>query len=224
MRLLLAEDERTMAEPISAFLQYHKYTVDWVDNGADAYHQAATQAYDGLILDIMMPGMDGLEVLSRLRREGKNMPVLLLTAKSEIEDRIRGLESGADDYLPKPFDISELLARVRAMLRRRDTYHSDTLSFGDLELTPDTCQLSSNGKTVSLSRREYQLMELFMNNPGVIFSADTLLDRVWGMDGVVEQGTIWVHISYLRKKIADLGSSAVIRSKRGVGYALEVES
>lgn len=224
MRLLLAEDERTMAEPISVFLQYHNYTVDWVDNGMDAYHQAITQSYDGLILDIMMPGMDGLEVLTRLRGEGKNMPVLLLTAKAEVEDRIKGLESGADDYLPKPFDMSELLARVRAMLRRRDTYHSDTLSFGDLELTPDTCQLLSGCKAVPLSRREYQLMELFMNNPGIIFSADTLLDRVWGMDGIVEQGTVWVHISYLRKKLADLGSSAIIRSKRGVGYMLEAES
>ena len=224
MRILLAEDERTMAEPIIAFLQYHKYTVDWVDNGADAYRQAKDQAYDGLILDIMMPEMDGLTVLSRLRREGKNMPVLLLTAKSEIEDRIRGLDSGADDYLPKPFDMSELLARVRAMLRRRDTYHPETIAFGGMELTPDTCQLSANGKTFSLSRREYQLMELFMNNPGVLFSADTLLDRVWGMDGIVEQGTVWVHISYLRKKMADLGVSAVIRSKRGVGYALEEDA
>ena len=223
MRILLAEDERTMAEPIVAFLQYHKFTVDWVDNGADAYRQASAQAYDGLILDIMMPEMDGLSVLSRLRREGKNMTVLLLTAKSEIEDRIKGLDSGADDYLPKPFDMSELLARVRAMLRRRDTYHPETIVFGGMELTPDTCQLSANGKTFSLSRREYQLMALFMNNPGVLFSADTLLDRVWGMDGIVEQGTVWVHISYLRKKMADLGVSAVIRSKRGVGYALEEE-
>ena len=223
MRILLAEDERTMAEPIVAFLQYHKFTVDWVDNGADAYRQASAQAYDGLILDIMMPEMDGLSVLSRLRREGKNMTVLLLTAKSEIEDRIKGLDSGADDYLPKPFDMSELLARVRAMLRRRDTYHPEIIVFGGMELTPDTCQLSANGKTFSLSRREYQLMELFMNNPGVLFSADTLLDRVWGMDGIVEQGTVWVHISYLRKKMADLGVSAVIRSKRGVGYALEEE-
>ena len=213
-----------MAEPITAFLQYHKYTVDWVDNGADAYRQAKEQVYDGLILDIMMPEMDGLTVLSRLRREGKNMPVLLLTAKSEIEDRIRGLDSGADDYLPKPFDMSELLARVRAMLRRRDTYHPETIAFGGMELTPDTCQLSANGKTFSLSRREYQLMELFMNNPGVLFSADTLLDRVWGMDGIVEQGTVWVHISYLRKKMADLGVPAVIRSKRGVGYALEEDA
>lgn len=223
MRILLAEDERTMVEPITAFLEYHKYTVDWVDNGADAYRQASAQAYDGLILDIMMPEMDGLTVLSQLRREGKNMPVLLLTAKSEIEDRIKGLDCGADDYLPKPFDMSELLARVRAMLCRRDTYHPETISFGGMELTPDTCQLSANGKTFSLSRREYQLMELFMNNPGVLFSADTLLDRVWGMDGIVEQGTVWVHISYLRKKMADLGVSAVIRSKRGVGYALEEE-
>ena len=221
MRILLAEDERTMAEPIVAFLQYHKYTVDWVDNGADAYYQAKTQDYDGLILDIMMPGMDGLTVLSRLRAEGKNMPVLLLTAKSEIEDRIRGLDSGADDYLPKPFDMSELLARVRAMLRRRDTYHPETIAFGGMELEMDTCQLSANGKSISLSRREYQMMELFMNNPGSFLSAETLLDRVWGMDGDVEQGSVWVHISYLRKKMADLGAPAVIRSKRGVGYALE---
>ena len=119
--------------------------------------------------------------------------------------------------------MSELLARVRAMLRRRDTYHPENISFGGMELNPDTCQLSANGKTFSLSRREYQLMELFMNNPGMLFSADTLLDRVWGMDGIVEQGTVWVHISYLRKKMADLGVSAVIRSKRGVGYALEEE-
>ena len=224
MRILLAEDERTMAEPITAFLQYHKYTVDWVDNGADAYRQAVSQTYDGLIMDIMMPEMDGLTVLNRLRREGRNMPVLLLTAKSEIEDRIKGLDSGADDYLPKPFDMSELLARVRAMLRRRDTYHPENISFGGMELNPDTCQLSANGKTFSLSRREYQLMELFMNNPGMLFSADTLLDRVWGMDGIVEQGTVWVHISYLRKKMADLGVSAVIRSKRGVGYALEEDA
>ncbi len=223
MRILLAEDERTMAEPIVAFLQYHNYTVDWVDNGSDAYHQIGAQAYDGAILDIMMPGMDGLTLLRRLRQEGRNMPVLLLTAKSEIEDRIRGLDSGADDYLPKPFDMSELLARVRAMLRRRENYHPETISFGGMELTPDTCQLSANGKSFPLSRREYQLMELFMNNPGVLFSADALLDRVWGMDGIVEQGTVWVHISYLRKKMSDLGVPAVIRSKRGVGYSLEVE-
>ena len=224
MRILLAEDERTMAEPIVAFLQYHKYTVDWVDNGADAYQQASSQAYDGLILDIMMPEMDGLTVLSRLRREGKNMPVLMLTAKSELEDRIKGLDSGADDYLPKPFDMAELLSRVRAMLRRRDTYRPETIAFGGMELTPDTCQLSANGKSFPLSRREYQLMELFMSNPGVLFSADTLLDRVWGMDGIVEQGTVWVHISYLRKKMADLGVTAVIRSKRGLGYSLEEEA
>ena len=223
MRILLAEDEITMAEPITAFLQYHKYTVDWVDNGEDAYYQAVSQIYDGLILDIMMPGMDGLEVLKRLRGEGRNMPVLLLTAKAEVEDRIKGFDSGADDYLPKPFDLYELLARVRAMLRRRDTYHSDMLSFNGLELAPDTCQLSFCGKTVSLSRREYQLMELFMNNPGVIFSADTLLDRVWGMDGIVEQGTVWVHVSYLRRKMADIGATAVIRSRRGVGYVLEAD-
>ena len=224
MRILLAEDEPAMAEAIVAFLQYHQYTVDWVDDGMDAYHQASAQAYDGLVLDIMMPGMDGLSVLARLRREGKNMPVLLLTAKGELEDRVLGLEKGADDYLPKPFAMTELLARVRAMLRRRDTWHADKLSFGGLELSSDTCLLSFGEGSFSLSRREYQLMELLMNNPGIYSSADTLLDRVWGMDSISEQGTVWVHISYLRKKISALGAPVEIRSKRGVGYALEAES
>ena len=224
MRILLAEDEPAMAEAIVAFLQYHQYTVDWVDNGMDAYHQASSQVYDGLVLDIMMPGMDGLSVLSRLRREGKNMPVLLLTAKGELEDRIAGLEGGADDYLPKPFAMTELLARVRAMLRRKDAWHSDQLSFGGLELSPGACTLSYGERSFSLSRREFQLMELLMNNPSVYFSADTLLDRVWGMDSVSEQGTVWVHISYLRKKISELGAPVEIRSKRGVGYALEANA
>lgn len=221
MRILLAEDEAAMAEAIVAFLQYHHYTVDWLDNGMDAYHQASSQMYDGLILDIMMPGMDGLSVLSALRREGRNMPVLLLTAKGELEDRVKGLDSGADDYLPKPFAMAELLSRLRAILRRRDAWHSDVLTFGDLTLAPGSCWLSTGSRHHPLSRREYQLMELFMNNPGVYFSADTLIDRVWGMDGMIEQGTVWVHISYLRKKIADLGAHAIIQSRRGVGYALE---
>ncbi|MBR3016487.1 MAG: response regulator transcription factor [Clostridia bacterium] len=221
MHILLAEDEQAMAEAIVAFLQYHQYTVDWVDNGTDAYDQASRIPYDGLILDIMMPGMDGLTVLSRLRRDGKTMPVLLLTAKGEVEHRIAGFEQGADDYLPKPFDMTELMMRVRAMLRRRDTYHSDLLTLGDMALDQSKCALSVGSASASLSRREFQLMEFLMNNPGIYFSADTLLDRVWGMDAITEQGTVWVHISYLRKKMASLGAHAVIQSKRGIGYALE---
>ncbi len=223
MYLLLADDEPAMAEAIEAFLEYHQYTVDWVDNGVDAYEQAVRTAYDGLILDIMMPGMDGLEVLSRLRREGKTMPVLLLTARGELEDRIEGFERGADDYLPKPFDMSELLVRVRAMLRRRDTYHSEERTFVDMTLDRDRCMLKSPSASVPLSRKEFRLMELLMDNPRIYFTADRILDRVWGMDASSEQGTVWVHISYLRKKMAALGVKAVIRSKRGVGYALEEE-
>lgn len=221
MYILLAEDEPAMAEAVVSFLQYHHYTVDNVDNGTDAYHLACKNPYDGLILDIMMPGMDGLMVLSRLRKEGKTMPVLFLTAKSELEDRIEGFERGADDYLPKPFAMAELLVRVKAMLRRRDTYHSDLISYAGMTLDLNKCTLSSGAFSLPLSRKEYQLMEFLMNNPGIYFSADTLLDRVWGMDNVSEQGTVWVHISYLRKKMASIHAKAVIRSNRGVGYALE---
>ena len=224
MHILLAEDEQAMAEAIVAFLQYHQFTVDWVDDGMEAYLQASRIPYDGLILDIMMPGLDGLTVLKRLRQDGRTTPVLFLTAKGDVEDRIAGFEHGADDYLPKPFDMTELLVRVKAMLRRRDTYHSDQLTFGNMTLDQSKCALTVGSSSVSLSRREYQLLEFLMNNPGIYFSADTLLDRVWGMDAITEQGTVWVHISYLRKKIASLGAHAVIQSKRGVGYALEAET
>ena len=218
MWLLLAEDEPAMAEAITAFLQYHQYTVDWVDNGADAYSQASSQAYDGLILDIMMPEMDGLTVLSRLRREGKNMPVLMLTAKSELEDRIKGLDSGADDYLPKPFDMSELLARVRAMLRRRDTYHPETINFGGMELTPDTCQLSANGKIFSLSRREYQLMELFMAAPDHRLGQQDICDHLWPKKPDAS-ATLYTLIRRL-KNILDQATDITIECQRSESYQL----
>ena len=221
MRILLAEDEPAMAEAVMAYLRYHHYTVEWADNGQDAYDQAVDQEYDGLILDIMMPKMDGLQVLSKLRQAGKNMPVMLLTARGELEDRVLGLNQGADDYLPKPFALPELLARVRAMLRRRDQYVPDTVQFANMMLSPSTCSLEVAGESVALSRREYQLLEFLMTNPGIYFSVDTLLDRVWGMDALPEQGTVWVHISYLRRKMTALGARAAIQSKRGIGYALE---
>jgi len=219
--LLLAEDEPAMAEAIAAFLRHHQYTVDCADNGLDAYHQASATSYDGVILDIMMPGMSGLEVLSRLRAEGRTMPILLLTARGALSDRIEGFDRGADDYLTKPFALTELLVRVRAMLRRRDSYHADTLVFNGLILDKAGCSLSCDGGVLPLNRREYQLMELLMSNPGVYFSADTILDRVWGMDADSGSGTVWVHIFYLRKKLAEIKAPAVIRSRRGVGYALE---
>lgn len=222
MKLLLAEDEIAMAEAVVDILTYHHYTVDAVHNGEDALHYARNQRYDGIILDIMMPKMDGLQVLTQLRREGNTVPVLLLTAKAEVEDRIQGLDAGADDYLPKPFVMGELLSRVRAMLRRRDTYIPDVLHLANLKLDQSRFALETPNGSCSLSRLEYQLMELFMSNPGITFSADSLLERVWGCDSDAEVGSVWVYISYLRKKLTALDADVEIRSKRGLGYSLEV--
>ena len=222
MRLLLAEDEIAMAEAVVDILCYHNYTVDAVHNGEDALHYARNQRYDGIIMDIMMPKMDGLQVLAQLRREGDTTPVLLLTAKAEVEDRIRGLDAGADDYLPKPFAMGELLSRIRAMLRRRDTYTPDVLILTNLRLDQSRFALESPSGSLSLSRLEYQLMELFMSNPGITFSADNLLDRVWGCDSEAEVGSVWVYISYMSKKLTALNAEVEIRSKRGLGYSLEV--
>lgn len=223
MKLLLAEDEIAMSEAVVDILTYHKYSVDAVYNGEDALHYARSQRYDGLILDIMMPKLDGLSVLKQLRQEGDSTPVLLLSAKSEVEDRICGLDSGADDYLPKPFVMGELLSRVRAMLRRRESFTPDVLRLSDLELDQRRFTLSTSAGTCALSRLEYQLMELLMRNPGITFSADMLLERVWGCDSDTEIGSVWVYISYLRKKLAALAADVEIRSKRGLGYSLEVQ-
>ncbi len=221
MRLLLAEDEEAMAEAVVDFLEYHHYETDWVNNGTDALEHARRGIYDVLILDIMMPGMDGLEVLRTLRGEGNTAPVLLLTAKSEIRDKVLGFESGSDDYLTKPFALEELRVRVEALTRRGQAYQGEQTAIGNLVLDRSCCALRAGEKSCPLSHREYQLTELFMRNPHIYFSADTLLDRVWGMDADVEYGTVWVHISGLRKKLEALGADVEIRSKRGVGYALE---
>ena len=221
MRLLLAEDEEAMAEAIVAYLEYHHYGVDWANNGTDALERARMGTYDVLVLDIMMPGMDGLTVLRTLRSEGNTTPVLLLTAKGEIRDKVQGFESGSDDYLTKPFAMEELRVRLDALTRRGQNYQGEQVSFEDLTLDKSGYAIRCGNKTVSLSHREYHLVELFIRNPHIYFSADTLLDRVWGMDADVEYGTVWVHISGLRKKLESIGSKAEIRSKRGVGYALE---
>ena len=221
MRLLLAEDEEAMAEAVTAFLEYHHYDIDWVNNGTDALETARMGIYDVLILDIMMPGMDGLTVLRTLRGEGNTTPVLLLTAKGEVRDKVLGFESGSDDYLTKPFALDELRVRVDALARRARSYQGDQVSFGSLTLDRSSYTLSAGEKSCPLSHREYHLIELFMRNPHIYFSADTLLDRVWGMDAEVDYGTVWVHISGLRKKLESLDAGVEIRSKRGVGYALE---
>lgn len=223
MKLLLAEDEIAMSEAVTDILTYHKYSVDAVYNGADALDYALASQYDGVILDIMMPKMDGIEVLKRLREAGCTVPVLLLTAKAEVDDRIRGLDAGADDYLPKPFAMGELLARVRAMLRRRENFTPDVVRVGNIALDQRRGLIACGDETQPLSALEYRLMELFALNPGICFSAGALLERIWGLDSDAEEGSVWVYISYLRKKLAKLGASVEIHSRRGVGYSLEVK-
>lgn len=220
MKLLYAEDEASMSEAVVDILEYHKYKVDAVYDGEEALAYAHTEQYDGIILDIMMPKLSGLEVLKQLRAEGVRTPVLLLTAKAEVEDRIEGLDSGADDYLPKPFVMGELLARVRAMLRRREEFTPDILTCGDVSLNLSNYELSRNGQTVALPKLEYQLMEVLMLNQGIYLSSEDLLVKVWGYETDAEVGAVWVYISYLRKRLAALGSQVAIKAKRNIGYTL----
>lgn len=220
MKLLYAEDERAMSEAVTDILSYHKYSVDAVYDGQDALDYARNEQYDGIILDVMMPKMSGFEVLRRLRAEGINTPVLLLTAKAEVEDRIEGLDLGADDYLPKPFAMGELLARVRAMLRRREEFTPNILQVGDLRLNQQSAELSCGENAVVLPKLEYKLMELLMLNRGICLSTEDMLVKVWGYDTDSDLGVVWVYISYLRKRLAALGSSVEIKARRGVGYLL----
>ena len=220
MKLLLAEDEVDMSEALVDILTYHKYTVDAVFDGEEALDYATIGEYDGIILDIMMPKMSGLEVLQKLRSRGDRTPVLLLTAKAEVEDRIAGLDMGADDYLPKPFAMGELLARIRAMLRRKEEFTPEIVKCGDLSLNMHTYELSGNGQSFVLPKLEYQLMEVFMLNQGIYMSTESLLEKVWGLETDAEVGTVWVYISYLRKRLQALKVHVEIQAKRGIGYRL----
>lgn len=221
MKLLYAEDEPAMSEAVADILEYHGYSVDRVPDGKTALDYMQVEHYDGVILDIMMPGVDGLSVLRRMRAQGIRTPVLLLTAKGQTEDKIAGLDCGADDYLAKPFEMGELLARVRAMLRRREEYTPPVLTCASLTLDMGSKTLSANGTQLQLSKLEYRMMELFMLNQGVCFSTEQLLERVWGYDTDADTGAVWVYISYLRKKLASLDAGCELKTKRGVGYLLE---
>ena len=223
MKLLYAEDEVDMADAVVDILTFHKYMVDHVSDGQEALDYARSDNYDGMILDIMMPKKSGLDVLKTLRAEGNNTPVLLLTAKAEVEDRIAGLDMGADDYLPKPFVMEELLARVRAMLRRREDFTPDILKCGNLSLNMSSYELSTDTASVTLPKYEYRLMEAFMLNQGIYLSTEQILEKVWGFDSDAENGSVWVYISYVRKKLAQIGANAEIQVKRNIGYRLEVK-
>ena len=222
MKLLYAEDERSLSEAVVDILVYHKYVVDAVYNGEDAYDFAMSGDYDGIILDIMMPKRNGLEVLAALRKNGCQTPVLLLTAKAQVEDRICGLDAGADDYLPKPFDMGELLARIRAMLRRREAFHPELLRFGDLTLDIRSGTLCRGEDALVLPKQEYRLMEQLMLHHRIFLSSEELLVRAWGYDAETDVNSVWLYISYLRKRLAALHSSVEIVSKRGIGYRLEM--
>ncbi len=220
MKLLYAEDEKSLSEAVVDVLEYNKFSVDAVYDGMDALDYARSGHYDGIILDVMMPKLSGLEVLERLRAAGSKTPILLLTAKSEIEDRIAGLDLGADDYLPKPFAMGELLARIRAMLRRRAEFTPDVLSLGNLSLDRQSYTLSVGENRMILPKLEFQLMELFLLNRGIYLSTEDILVKVWGYDTETEIGVVWVYISYLRKKLTALGANVAIQAKRNIGYTL----
>ncbi len=225
MRLLIAEDEVDLAEALTVFFERNQFTVDTVNDGLSAYEYAGADDYDAIILDIMMPKMDGIEVLRRLRSDGNHVPIMMLTAKAEKDDRIIGFDAGADDYLPKPFDTDELLSRVRAILRRREEYKPSVMTYGDITLSPVSDMLTStSGKSVRLSGREFQVMELFMHAPKTVYSADKIMERVWGWDTDAEINVVWVHISNLRKKLKQIDSKVTIHANRGLGYIMEDEN
>ena len=224
MRLLIAEDEKDLADALCVLFEKNQFSVDTVGDGFSAYEYASSGEYDAIILDIMMPKLNGIDVLKRLREDSVSTPVMMLTAKGQKDDRILGFNSGADDYLPKPFDPDELIARVRALLRRSSSYTPDILRFGDISLDTGDGTLKCNNRQVKLSAREYRLMELFMRSPDTVISADRIMERIWGWDSDAGTGVVWVHISNLRKKLSSIGSSVSIRANRGLGYTLETEN
>ena len=222
MRLLVAEDDPRLLKTLLHIFQSNNFSADGVSNGRDALLYARSTEYDGLVLDIMMPEMDGIQVLRELRRLGINTPALFLTARTEVAQRVEGLDAGADDYLPKPFATAELLARVRAMLRRKETYLPDRLACGPGVLNRSSFQLEYQGCTQPLSGREFQILEMLMQAPGSIVPTERLITHLWGWDATVDTSVVWVHSSNLRKKISALNAPLEIRFVRGAGYTLEV--
>ncbi len=221
MRILIAEDESEVAKALKIMLERSHFAVDTVDNGRDALDYLTGGQYDVAVLDIMMPGMDGLEVLERLRAQGRSLPVLLLTAKSEIEDRVTGLDAGADDYLTKPFAASEFVARVKALTRRIQNFTPQVITLGSLSLDCNSFLLSGPSGSLRLNNKEFQMMELFLRNPRNIFSTAQLMERIWGCDSESGMDVVWTYIAFLRKKLKHLEADVQLRTIRGAGYTLE---
>ena len=223
MRLLLAEDERSLSRAIIKILEKNNYASEAVYNGEDALTYLESGEYDAAILDIMMPKMDGITVLKKLRASGNMMPVIMLTAKAEIDDKVQGLDSGANDYLTKPFDAKELLARIRAMTRNQQTVDTKMI-YGNITLDRATFELASPSGSFRLANKEFQMMEILMANPQHLVSTERLLERIWGYDTEAEVNVVWVYISYLRKKLSALHADIQIKATRNAGYSLEKES
>ena len=220
MRLLIAEDDPKLLKSLVHIFQSAHYAVDGVSDGSEAFDYAFSGEYDGLVLDIMMPGMDGVALLKKLRQQGITTPALFLTARGEIDQRIEGLDAGADDYLPKPFDTRELLARIRSISRTKSESNTK-LTFGNIVLNRATFELTSPTGSFRLANKEYQMMEYLMVNPHRIISTEMFMEKIWGYDNESEINVVWVYISYLRKKLAALGANIQIKSSRNAGYSLE---
>lgn len=224
MRILLAEDERSLSRAVTALLEHNHYSVDAVFDGVEVLEYLASGNYDALILDLMMPRMDGLTALHKIREQGNPIPVLILTAKSEIDDKVEGLDAGANDYLTKPFSTRELLARIRAITRTQTGQVSSKMCLGNIALDQSNYELSGPGGSFRLANKEYQMMELMMRNPGHTISTERFLEKIWGYDTDAEMNVVWVYISYLRKKLTALNADVRICVSRNVGYRLEVQA
>ena len=221
MRLLIAEDEKSLSKALTVILEKNNYSVDAAFDGVEALDYLECGQYDGVILDIMMPRMDGLTVLKKLRAKGNNIPVLMLTAKSEIDDRVTGLDCGANDYLTKPFDTKELLARIRAMTRGQSGSQSSVLTMGNISLDRTTFELSSPTGSFRLANKEFQVMELLMSNPKQLIPTELMMEKIWGFDSDSEINVVWAYISKQRKKLTALGANIKIKASRNAGYSLE---
>ncbi len=223
MRLLLAEDEAALSKALTAILERNNYSVDSVCDGQAALEYLESDNYDGVILDIMMPKIDGITVLRKLRQKGSLVPVLLLTAKSEVDDKVLGLDAGANDYLTKPFHSRELLARIRAMTRTQTAHPDSQLQMGNVVLNRASFELSTPSGSYRLANKEFQMMEMLMSNPKCLISSERFMEKIWGYDSEAEINVVWAYISYLRKKLSALGANVKISASRGRGYMLEVE-
>lgn len=221
MRILIVEDEKALSRVLVKIFEKNYYSVDAVYNGQEALDYIATGNYDIVLMDVMMPVMDGITTLKKIRADGNQIPVLLLTAKSEADDKVMGLDSGANYYITKPFDTKELLAAVRAITRKEEQT-DNRLHFGNITLDTSTYELASDTDSVKLTNKEFQMMEIFMSNPKILVSADTLMERIWGYDSDSEINVVWAYISYLRKKLKNLNANFTIKSSRNSGYSLEL--